>query len=121
MIFKKRQKGASAIALIMVLAIMGYAVFVGLQYIPQMIESQTVDSILESIQKNHAKTPVQNFSEIQNSIDRQLNINQMNDMKDKFHVSQYRGDYTIKVTYERELNLGYTRKTVPYEKTLVLD
>jgi hypothetical protein len=43
-----KQKGASAISVIIVLAIFGYAVFIGLQYIPQSIESGTVDSIKKS-------------------------------------------------------------------------
>jgi hypothetical protein len=35
-------------------------------------------------------------------------------------VSKYRGTYTIKVSYERELNLVYETKTIQYEKTRVL-
>ena len=118
---QKKQKGASAIALIIVLAIFAYAVYVGLQYIPQRIESGTVDSILDSIAENHKTTPVQNVSEILSAIIRQLNVNQMDDMKDNFQVSQYRGTYIINVSYERELNLGYETKTIQYEKTRTLD
>jgi hypothetical protein len=40
---KSKQKGASAIVLVIVLAIFGFAVYVGLQYIPQRIESGTVE------------------------------------------------------------------------------
>ena len=118
---QRKQKGASAIVFIIVLAIFGYAVYVGLQYIPQRIESGTVDSILDSIVENHKTTPVQNVSEILSAITRQLNVNQMDDMKDKFKVSKYRGTYIIKVNYERELNLGYEIKTIQYEKTRTLE
>jgi len=118
---QKKQKGASTIAFIIVLAIFGFAVYVGLQYIPQRIESGTVDSILDSIAENHKITPVQNVSEILSTITRQLNVNQMDDMKDKFKVSKYRGTYIIKVSYERELNLGYEIKTIQYEKTRTLE
>jgi archaellum component FlaF (FlaF/FlaG flagellin family) len=118
---KSKQKGASAIVLIIVLAIFGFAVYVGLQYIPQRIESGTVDSILDSIVENHKNTPVQNVSEILSAINRQLSVNQMNDMKDNFRVSKYRGTYTIKVSYERELNLGYETKKIQYEKTRILE
>ena len=118
---QRKQKGASAIVFIIVLAIFGFAVYVGIQYIPQRIESGTVDSILDSIAEKHKITPVQNVSEILSTITRQLNVNQMDDMKDKFKVSKYRGTYIIKVSYERELNLGYEIKTIQYEKTRTLE
>ena len=118
---QSKQKGASAIILIIVLAIFGYAVYVGLQYIPQRIESGSVDSILDSIAANHKTTPVQNVSEILSAISRQLNVNEMDDMKDNFKVSKNRGTYIIKVSYERELNLGYETKTIQYEKTRTLE
>jgi len=118
---QSKQKGASAIVFIIVLALFGYAVYVGLQYIPQRIESGTVDSILDSIAENHKTTRVQNVSEILSAITRQLNVNQMDDMKDNFKVSKYRGTYIIKVSYERELNLGYEIKTIQYEKTRTLE
>jgi len=118
---QRNQKGGSAVALIIVLAVFAYAVYVGLQYIPQRIESGTVDSILDSIAENHKTTPVQNVSEILSAITRQLNVNQMDDMKDNFKVSKYRGTYIIKASYERELNLGYEIKTIQYEKSRTLE
>jgi hypothetical protein len=118
---QRNQKGGSAIALIIVLAVFAYAVYVGLQYIPQRIESGTVDSILDSIAENHKTTPVQNVSEILSAITRQLNVNQMDDLKDNFKVSKYRGTYIIKASYERELNLGYEIKKIQYEKTRTLE
>ena len=104
-----------------VLAIFGYAVFVGLQYIPQSIESGTVDSILDSVEQNHKTNPAQNVNEIKNSIHRQLVVNQMNDMKDLFQVTRNGAIYTIKVNYERELNLGYQTKKIQYVKTRILN
>jgi hypothetical protein len=118
---QRNQKGGSAVALIIVLAVFAYAVYVGLQYIPQRIESGTVDSILDSISENHKTTPVQNVSEILSAITRQLNVNQMDDLKDNFKVSKYRGTYIIKASYERELNLGYEIKKIQYEKTRTLE
>ncbi len=115
-----KQKGASAIGLIVMLAMLGYGIFVGFQYIPQFLESGTVDSILGSIEANHKASPAGSVNEIQNSIYRQLDVNQMNNMKDKFYVTQNGSTYTIEVSYERELNLGYKNKLIKYEKTLTL-
>lgn len=118
---QKRQKGASGISLIIMLAILGFAVYVGLQYVPQLIESSAVDTILDSIEQDYQSTPDQNVQQIRSAIDKQLSINEMRDMKDSFQISKYRGTITIKVNYERELNLGFKTKMINYEKSRVLD
>lgn len=117
---QRKQKGASAISLIIMLAILGYGVYVGLHYIPLYIESGTVNSILDNIEAHHKASPVRSVDEIQTAINRQLDVNEMNDMKDKFYVTQNGGAYTIEVGYERELNLGYEIKQIKYEKTRTL-
>ena len=117
---QRKQKGSSVIGLIITLAILGYVVYVGLQYIPQYIESGTVNSILDNIEANHKASPVRSVYEITEAINRLLNVNEMNDMKDNFHVRQDGGKYIIEVSYERELNLGYEKKLMKYEKTLTL-
>ena len=117
----KKQKGASAIGIFIMLAIFGYAVFIGLQYIPLVIESGTVDSILDNIEQDNKTTPVQNVNEIKGSIQRKLLVNEMSDMKDMFHVTRKGASYTIMVSYERELNMRYGTKKIQYAKTRVLN
>jgi hypothetical protein len=114
------QRGASAIGLIIILAILGAGVYIGLQYIPQYIECGTVDSILSSIEKGNTRTPVSSVKDLRGRINKQLDMNQLNDLRDSFTVTQDDGSYVIKVSYERELNLIYTKKPVKYEKTLTL-
>ena len=117
---QRTQHGASAISLIIILAIIGTGVFIGLQYIPQYIEAGTVDSILSSIEKAHEKTPVTSVKNIKDMIDKQLNMNQMEDMRDSFKVTKDEEIYIITVSYERELNLIYEKKLVQYNKSLTL-
>ncbi len=117
---QRKQKGASVIGLIIMLAILGYGVYLGLQYIPLYVESGTVNSILDNIEANHKASPVRSVYEIQTAINRQLDVNQMNDMKDKFYVTENGRTYTIEVGYEREINLGYKIKKLKYEKTRTL-
>ena len=117
---QKKQKGGSVIGHIITLAVLGYGVFFGLQYIPQLIESSSVNSILDSIEANHKASPYLGVDEITGAISKLLNINEINDMKDKFHVKRNAGKYVIEVSYERELNLGYETKILKYEKTLTL-
>ena len=114
------QRGASSIVLIIILALLGAGVYIGLQYLPQYIEAGTVDSILGSVEKAYDKSAVNSVKSIQDMIDKQLNMNQMNDLKDNFKVTQDGDRYIIKVSYERELNLVYKKKPVTYEKIVIL-
>ena len=116
----KTQQGASGIGLIIFLAIIGAGVYIGLQYIPQFIERGTVDSILGSIEKTHKAKPLGSAKAVRDMINRQLDINQMNDLRDSFTVKQDNRMYIVKVSYERELNLIYEKKPMKYEKTLTL-
>ena len=114
------QRGASAISLIIILALIGAGTYIGLQYIPQYIEAGTVDSILSNIEQAHEETPVTSVNGIRNMIEKQLDINQMDDLRDSFKVTQDEAIYTITVNYERELNLIYEKKLIQYNKSLTL-
>ncbi|NCF62293.1 MAG: DUF4845 domain-containing protein [Gammaproteobacteria bacterium] len=113
------QKGA-AVVTILVLAIIAYAIFVGIQYIPLQIESSAVDSILTTIEESEKTARSMNTGEVKNKINGLLNINQMDDMADSFKVSKYRDDFIVEVSYDRELNLLYQKKLMPYRKKLTL-
>ena len=117
---QRTQRGGSAIVPIIILAIIGFGAYIGIQYFPQYIESSTVDSILSSIEKANANAPLNGVKGIQDIIDKQLNVNDMNDLKDNFKVKQDGEVYTVKVSYTRELNLIYTKKAVEYEKSITL-
>ena len=113
------QKGA-AIVTILVLAVIGYAIFVGLQYVPLHLESSAVESILTTIQESEKTARSMSAAEVKNKINGLLNINQMDDMEDSFKVSKYRGDLIVEVSYDRELNLLYQKKQMPYRKKVTL-
>jgi len=117
---QRTQRGASSVILILLLALLGAGVYIGLQYLPQYIEAGSVDSILDSVEKAYDKSAVNSVKSIQDMIDKQLNMNQMNDLKDNFKVTQDGDGYIIKVSYERELNLVYKKKPVTYEKIVIL-
>lgn len=94
---QKMQRGASAIVVIIILAIIGAGAYIGLQYIPQYIEAGTVDSILSNIEKAHKKSPVSNVDAIRKMIGNQLNMNQLDDLKDSFKIKQEGDTYIITV------------------------
>lgn len=117
----KKQLGASPVVTIIILAIIGVGVFFGLQYIPQSMESGTVDKILSNVEKDHEETPFKSINEIESRISNQLNINEMNDMLPNIKITEEGEGFVIKVNYERELNLIYEKQMKPYEKILILE
>ncbi|MEE8338863.1 MAG: DUF4845 domain-containing protein [Xanthomonadales bacterium] len=117
---QRKQKGGSAIGLIIMLAILGYGLYVGLQYVPQYIESGTMDAILNNVAAKHKTRNFRSVDEILAAISKQLDVNEMNDMRDKFFVIQQSGTYVVEVSYEWELNLGFKKQPMKYEKTLTL-
>ena len=116
-----KQRGASAIGIIIILAILGVGVYIGFQYIPLFIESGTVDSVISSIEQANEKKPFTSTSEIRNMINKQLDMNQMMDLADAFTVTKYEDTYTINVYYERQLNLIYEKKLIETDKTITLN
>ena len=102
-------------------ALFGYGVFIAIQYIPQWIEKTTVESILDQLAARNETDPFTDQRDLEAAISGQLNVNQMNDMRDNFKVTGPRGKLMVTVDYERDLNLLYTIKTTHYHDELSLD
>lgn len=119
-LLQSRQQGSSLFSIIIIMALLGAGVYIGLQFIPQLIESGTVDSILSDIKKAHASKPAREVKDIQKMIGRALYINQQEDLRKYFNVTESNDEFIVSVAYDRELNLLYTRKQVDYKKSLTL-
>lgn len=117
---QKRQQGASSFSIIIVLVLIGAGVYLGLQYIPQLIESGTVDAILDDIKKTHAMKPVREVKDLNEMIGRSLDVNQMEDLRKDFTVSENEDEFLVDVAYTRELDLLVTRQQINYRKSLTL-
>lgn len=118
---RNRQKGGSGVGMIITLAILGYGVYIAIQYVPLHIKSNTVDTILDSVVDMNNQERLGNLGSVQGALDKQIYINQMGELKDKFSVRQNRGQFVISVHYERPLNLLFDTKTIAYDKTITLD
>jgi len=116
-----RQKGASAISTIILLAVLGYAVYIGIQYVPQAVESKSIDSILNTVKTEHKINPVGTGSEASSRVIKLLQVNEMNDMTDSFSVKRRSGVTTITFKYDRELNLIFQKYPMHYQKSLALE
>jgi cytochrome c-type biogenesis protein CcmE len=118
---QRKQRGASAIGIIIILAIIGVGAYIGFQYLPLYIEAGTVDSILTSIENTDKEKPVTSVQQIRGMIEKQLNMNQMDDLANSFKVTQDEEIFIVNVNYERELNLIYEKKLIITDKTLTLE
>jgi flagellar basal body-associated protein FliL len=112
------QKGASAIVTLILLVVIGLAAYVGIQYVPQAIESKSIDSILDTMQSSQRVNPVRTVQAAETKLVGLLQINEMNDMTDNFKVEQKDGGIVVTFSYDRELNLIYKKHPMHYEKSL---
>ena len=119
--FPGKQQGASAIGMIITLVIVGYGLYIGLQYVPQIIESRSIDSILSNIETSQRSDPVSSVDDAKSRVIKMLQINEMNDLTEGFTVMEYDGTITVKFSYDRNLNLGFKTKQIHYEKSVSLD
>lgn len=116
-----QQKGASAIGTLIILLLVGYAVYVGIQYMPIMIESKSIDTMLNNVKDAHKTDPINNAEEARSKVISLLQINEMNDMTENFSVKQNSDGITIEFNYDRGLNLVYKKTALHYAKTLRLN
>jgi hypothetical protein len=116
-----KQKGASLIGTIIILAVLGYGAYLGIQYVPQMIEAKSIDSILTSMETDQRTDPVTSKEDVNQKVIKMLQINELNDMTDKFKVEQSDRKFTITFSYDRELNLVYKVKPIHYKKSVTLN
>ncbi len=116
-----RQKGASIISTIITLAVLGYGVYLGIQYVPQAIESNSISSILSSMKDSQISNPVTSNQAASAKVIKLLQINEMNDMTDSFVVERRDDKIVVRFSYDRELNLGYKIQPIHYEKSVSLN
>ena len=81
------QQGKSAFGNLLVLAVIGLAIWVGLQYVPQRLEAAQIDSILDQVEQRHKAAPIRDDRDLWNVINKHLNINEIEDMRPHFKTS----------------------------------
>jgi outer membrane lipopolysaccharide assembly protein LptE/RlpB len=119
--FPGRQKGASPFVSIVILAVLAYGVFVGIQYVPQVIESRSIQSILDSVQSAQDSDPVTTVDAARAKVIRMLQVNEMSDMTEDFSVARRSDAVEITFSYDRSLNLLFETRPVHYEMSVRLE
>ena len=116
-----QQKGASAIVTIIVLVLLAYGVYVGIQYAPQFMESKSIDSILKTIDGANRIESIDDAQAVEAKLVSLLQINEMNYMSDSYKVRQSNNRITVEFSYDRELDLIYKIQPMHYQKMLILN
>lgn len=116
----RHEQNGAAIFNMIILLLVAYGIFVGVQYAPIMIESRTIDAMLNSIAQSNQTLPAENMESVESMLNNQLYINEMTGMRDSFDIDYSDRAYTIQVNYERSLNLGFDQKTLKYQKSITL-
>lgn len=114
------QRGASTPGTVILLGVLGYGVFIGLQYIPQKIEDMSVDSVLDGVETIQQQNPSAGARNVEATIDRLLNTNNLQHLRGNFKVYQSGKDIIVTVSREWKLNLIYTEQVMKYEKIRTL-
>ena len=114
---RKHQHGGSPIVTIIIVAVLGYCIFVGIQYAPQWIEARSVQSILDDMKHTQLSDPVNDAGKARGKVIKMLQVNEMNDMIDNFSVTSSNGRIMISFNYDRELNLLYEKRVIHYDQS----
>ncbi|HET6566043.1 MAG TPA: DUF4845 domain-containing protein [Xanthomonadales bacterium] len=118
---RTNQDGGSILGNIILIALFAYGVYLAFQYVPQLIESRSVDSILDSLQSQHRSHPYESAQAVEQALKSSLNMNQMDEMIKNFTIRDTGRGVSIEVHYERELNLLFQQKTITVNRTMDLD
>jgi hypothetical protein len=118
---QQQQTGGSLLGNIILLALFAYGVFVGIQYVPMLLESKSLDSMLDTIESQHVSNNYESSHQVEQAVKSILNLNQMDDMFQHVKIRQSHPNISIEIDYERELDLLYEKKTLHYSKVLDLD
>lgn len=117
----RKQAGASKISNILWLAILGFGVYLGIQYVPHFLEIKTLDSVLDSLVNGQMSNPAASAQEVTSRITSQLNINQKDNLRSAFKVREDGRNITVTAIYDWELNLLYEKKPMHFERSVNLE
>lgn len=116
---RQKQKGGAILTLI-VLLLLGYGIWISIQYVPQVIESKAIESIFDTMRTDQGVEAIQTEGEAKAKVIRLLQINEMSEMAKNLKVSRGADTINVRISYDRELNLGFKVQPMHYEKILEL-
>lgn len=117
----KNQTGGSILGNILFIVLFAFGVYLGIQYVPQFIESKSLDSMLDSIESQHNSQPYESSQQVEQAVKGILNLNQMDDMMQHIKVRESSQAISIEIDYQRELNLLFSKKLMSYSKVVDLN
>lgn len=98
-----RQGGMSLVGLIIAAIVLGFAALVVMQVVPLYIADQKLTTIFKGLEEVSAGSP----AEIRRTIDKQLDINEVDDRFDskEFEIRPVTGGYSVSYNYDGRATL----------------
>lgn len=114
MINKNKQQGMTAIAIVLLLSVLAFFVYLGLRLFPVYMEGFKVDTAISTI-VNESATSEMSVVEIKKSILRRLDIDDVDSVKsENIIVEKQGGNIKITVEYDRYAPITDSMDVVVY-------
>jgi hypothetical protein len=116
---RSRQRGATLIGIVVILAILGFALYAGIRLVPLYFEYMAVARALDQTAKEHsggATSPV----DLRNSLDRRWIVEDIHSIKTKeIEIKKAGNGFTMRAWYRAEAPFVYNVSLVAdFDKTV---
>jgi hypothetical protein len=116
---RSRQRGATFIGLVTIIAILGFALYAGIRLAPLYFEYMAVVRALEQTAKEYAGDPT-TPPELRNSLERRWTVEDINSIEVKeIDIKKTAGGYTMRAWYRAEAPfVGNVSLVADFDKTV---
>ena len=116
---RSRQRGATFIGIVVIVAILGFALYAAIRLVPVYFEYMAVARALEETAKEHADGPT-SPQELRNSLDRRWTIEDINSIQPKeIEIKKAGSGFTMRAWYRAETPFIYNVSLVAdFDKTV---
>ncbi len=116
------QRGMTGISWLLLLALLGVLVFMGIKVVPMYLENYAVKASLQGLAED-AEIANDSASEVYNSLSKRLDVNGIDSLgREHIEVDKSQGALTVTVTYERQRPLIGNLEVIGYfEEVLELE
>lgn len=99
---RSRQRGATLIGIVVILAILGFALYAGIRLVPVYFEYMAVARALDQTAKEHAGSPT-SPQDLRNSLDRRWIVEDIHSIQPKeIEIKKAGSGFTMRAWYRAE-------------------
>jgi hypothetical protein len=99
---RSRQRGATFLGMVVIVAILGFALYAGIRLVPLFMEYMAIARALDQTAKDHADGPT-TVQDLRNSLDRRWTIEDIHSIDVKeIEIKKAAGGFTMRAWYRAE-------------------